>query len=119
MHGILNNVDLRCHSLSERSESRRDKLKLDFKELFLDDSGNVDLNLEVEHVVGSHALGDLEKVFLAPAIKIIDQEATRIPVVFCSVEDLELDEGRLACLHCRVVLAFRTVLLLWHMLNVR
>ena len=56
MHGILNNVDLRCHSFSERSESRCDELKLDFEELLLHDSWNVDLDLEVEHVVRSHTL---------------------------------------------------------------
>ena len=70
-------------------------------------------------MVRSHALGDLEKVFLTPTIKIIDEEATRIPVVLSSVEDFELDEGGLASLHRRVVLTFRTVLLFWHMLDVR
>ena len=56
---------------------------------------------------------------MTPAIKIIDEEATRIPVVFCSVKDFELDEGGLACLHRCVVLTFRTVLLFGYVLNVR
>ena len=119
MHGILNDIDLRCHSFSEWSEPRCDELELHFKELLLYNGRNVDLDFKVEHVVRGYTLGDLEEILLPASIKIIDEEATRVPIIFRSVEDFELYEGRLACLYRRVILVFWAIVLFWHVLNVR
>ena len=119
MHGILNNADLRRHSFSKRPEARRHELKLHLEELLLHDGRNVNLDLEVEHVVRSHTLGDLEEVLLPPAVEIVDQEAARVPIILRPVKDFELDESGLTGLHRRVVLVLRTIFLLRHVLDVR
>ena len=119
MHGILNNADLRRHSFSKRPEARRHELKLHLEELLLHDSWNVNLDLEVEHVVRSHTLRDLKEVLLPPAVEIVDQETARVPIILRPIEDFELDESGLASLHRRVVLVLRTIFLLRHVLDVR
>ena len=82
------------------------------------DGWDVDLNLQVEHVIRCDTFGDLKEILLSATVEIIDQEATRVPVVLCPVEHFELDKSCLTSLHRGVVLILRAVRLLWHMLNV-
>lgn len=83
------------------------------------DGRNENLDLQVEHVVLRHRLADFKKVLLAPSIVIVDEEASRIPVVLRVIKYFELDEGCLACLHSCVILVLRDTILLWNMLHVR
>lgn len=63
------------------------------------------------------SFSQLEEVFMAATIEVVDQVATRIPVILCTVKHLELDKGGLTCLHCGVILVSRISLLFWEMLN--
>ena len=65
-----------------------------------------------------HGFTDLEEILLAATIVIVDEEASRIPVVLRVIKYFELDEGCLACLHSRVVLVLRDTILLRNMLHV-
>ncbi len=85
--------------------------------LLLNNCRDVNLNLQEEHVVTLDRLANLEEVFLAATVVVIDQETSWIPIVLCPIEDLELDEGNLTCLHGRCVLILTAVLLLRDMLN--
>ena len=115
----MDNVNFGIHSLAERPEPRSHKLELDFEKLLLHDCGNEDLNLEIEHVVLRDGLADLKEILLPPAIVIVNQEAARVPVVICVIENFELDERCLACLHSRVVLILGDSILLRNVLYVR
>ena len=83
------------------------------------DGWNENLNLKIEHMVLCHRLADFKKVLLAPSVVIVDQEAARIPVVFCVIEDFELNEGSLAGLNCCVILILWDSILLWYMFHMR
>ena len=53
----------------------------------------------------------LEKILVEATLEIVDQVASWIPVVLRTIKYFELDESRLACLHCSVVFIPRMVLL--------
>ena len=59
----------------------------------------------------------LEKILVETTLEIVDQVASWIPVVLRSIEYFELDESRLACLHCSVVFISRMVLLRGEVFN--
>ena len=71
-HAILNYVNLGRHSLSKGPESRCNKLEFDLKQLFLHNCRNVNLYFEIEHVVFWHRFADLEEIFLAATLKVIN-----------------------------------------------
>lgn len=83
----------------------------------MDDGWDVDLYLQVEHVIPCHGLADLEEILLSAAIEIINEEAARVPIIVRVIEYLELDEGRLASLYCSAVLVFGTTFLVRYVLN--
>ena len=56
MDGILNDIDLCCHSLAKWPEAWRDELEFHLKQLLVHDGWDVDLDLEVKHVVRSDTL---------------------------------------------------------------
>ena len=58
-----------------------------------------------------------EEILMKTTLEVINQVATRIPIILRTVEYLELDECRLASLHCSVVFISWISFLLWDMLD--
>jgi len=80
----------------------------------LDNGGNKDLDLEVEHVVVCDRFADFKEILLPSPVVVIDQETARVPVVVRVVEHFKLDECRLAGLNRRVILVPWSVFLFWN-----
>ena len=115
---MLNKNDC-SHSLAKGTESWCNELKMYRKLLFFESCRDVNLYFKVEHLVFSNCLAYFKKVFLLTTGIVIYQEAARIPVIVCVIENFELDERCLACLHCRVILILRDSILLRNVLYVR
>ena len=56
---------------------------------------------------------ELKEVFMQATLKIVNEIASRVPIVRCLVEDFELNECSLACLDRGVVLISWVAFLLW------
>ena len=105
------------HSLSERTQSRCDELEVNLQSLLLHQGWNEYLNLEEEHVIRLDDFPELEEVLVESSFEIVDQVASGVPVVSRSIEYFELDERRLASLHCCVVFVPWVLSLRRHVLN--
>ena len=117
-HVSLHYVNFGHHAFSKRSIARCHKLEFDFKLLFMYDRWNIDLDLQVEHVISHHSFWDIEKVLLFSTIIVVDEHATSVPVILSVVENLELDARGLARFHACVVLLSIDVFLLGHVLHI-
>lgn len=119
MLSILDNVDLGNHALTEWTETRGNKLELHLELLLLNNSRNINLDLQVEHMVASHRLANFEEVLLTTTIEVINQEAAWVPIVLCLIKYFELNESGLSSLYTCIILILGYANLLRHVLSMR